>query len=234
MVHQRLTQSTSAPFRARHLPVSGRLCGATTKGAAMMSRVPVAFRHTGIGFLNRPAPAGELGLPHGRLTGTSPGPRRGFHVPHGRDPAGVGALCTPGRRCSRGWLLVTSRRLPFPNGQPCPQRSIPSPGVAISRHHREFACSEVGRRRGASKEVLFRRPLPERYVRLSAHTALQRLFQGNDSESPGVGLLVAGSADDEGLAPTHGHHAYPCGFLGAAWLVQVRELADVVHLQSLG
>jgi hypothetical protein len=26
--------------------------------------------------------------------------RRGCHVPHGRDPAGVGALCTPGRRCS--------------------------------------------------------------------------------------------------------------------------------------
>lgn len=57
-VHQRLTRSTSAPFRARQMPVSGRLCGATAKGAAMMSRFPVAFRRTGVGFLDRPAPAG--------------------------------------------------------------------------------------------------------------------------------------------------------------------------------
>ena len=35
----------------------------------MVSRFPVVFRRTGIGFLGRPAPAGELGLPHGRLTG---------------------------------------------------------------------------------------------------------------------------------------------------------------------
>jgi hypothetical protein len=69
----------------------------------------------------------------------APGPRRGCHVPHGRDPAGVGAPCTPGRRCSRGWLLVTSRRLPLPSGQPCPRPRIPSPGVSISGHQREFA-----------------------------------------------------------------------------------------------
>jgi len=66
----------------------------------MLSRFPVSFRCTGIRFLNRPAPAGELGLPHGRLTGPKSGPRRGCHVPHGRDPTGVGALWTPGRRCS--------------------------------------------------------------------------------------------------------------------------------------
>ena len=39
------------------------------------------------------------------------------------------------------WLLVTSRRLPLRNGQPCPQRRIPSPGVSMSRHHQEFACT---------------------------------------------------------------------------------------------
>jgi len=66
----------------------------------MLSRFPVTFRRTGIRFLDRPAPAGELGLPHGWLTGPKSGPRRGCHVPHGRDPAGVGALWTPGRRCS--------------------------------------------------------------------------------------------------------------------------------------
>ena len=86
-------------------------------------------------------PPGSSGLPHGRLTGHQPGPRRGCHVPHGRDPAGVGAPCTPGRRCPRGWLLVTSRRLPLPSGQPCPRPRIPSPGVSISGHQREFACA---------------------------------------------------------------------------------------------
>lgn len=34
----------------------------------MISDLPVAFRRTGIGFLGHPVPAGELGLPHGRLT----------------------------------------------------------------------------------------------------------------------------------------------------------------------
>ncbi len=58
----------------------------------MLSRFPVTFRRTGIRFLDRPAPAGELGLPHGRLTGPQSGPRRDCHVPHGRDPTGVGAL----------------------------------------------------------------------------------------------------------------------------------------------
>lgn len=52
------------------------------------------------------------------------------------------ALSVPrGGGVLRGWLLVTSRRLPFRNGQPCPQRFIPSPGVSMSRHHREFACT---------------------------------------------------------------------------------------------
>lgn len=40
----------------------------------MLSRFPVAFRPTGIRLLDRPAPAGELFLPHGRLTGQCPDP----------------------------------------------------------------------------------------------------------------------------------------------------------------
>lgn len=39
---QRLTRSTSAPFRARQPPVSGRLCGTTAEGAALV--VPVSRR----------------------------------------------------------------------------------------------------------------------------------------------------------------------------------------------
>jgi hypothetical protein len=81
-------------------------------------------------------PSLTVGLP-----GHLPGSRRGCHVPHGRDPAGVGAPCTPGRRCSRGWLVVTSRRLPLSSGQPCPRPCIPSPGVSISRHQWEFASA---------------------------------------------------------------------------------------------
>ena len=157
--HQRLTcpsvpvpwlQSVKGSPGPRQLPFGPGTCpypagyaGRPAEGAAIMPRFPAAFRRTGIRFLDHPAPAGEWGLPHGRLAGLLPGPRRGCHVPHGRDPAGVGAPCTPGRRCSRGWLLVTSRRLPLPSGQPCPQPHIPSPGVSISGHHREFACSPV-------------------------------------------------------------------------------------------
>jgi hypothetical protein len=111
----------------------------------MLSRFPVAFRRTGVGFLNRPAPAGELGLPHGRLTraeGLDPDGVVTFHTAETRpgwvlsEPRGGGVL--------RGWLLVTSRRLPLRSGQPCPQRHIPSPGVSMTRHSsRVRACSPV-------------------------------------------------------------------------------------------
>ena len=39
--------------------------------------------------------------------------------------------------------------------------------------------------------VLFRRPLPERYGRLSTHTALQCSFPGGDCGPSGVDVLVA-------------------------------------------
>ena len=53
------------------------------------------------------------------LPGT-PGPRRGFHVPHSRDPTGVGALCTPGPRCSHGRHVLPGRRRRFPAAGPAP------------------------------------------------------------------------------------------------------------------
>ena len=48
-------------------------------------------------LLGHPIPAGELGLPHGRLTGQDqpPGPRRGYRVPHARAATGVGAPYNP-------------------------------------------------------------------------------------------------------------------------------------------
>ena len=60
-----------------------------------MSRFPAAFPLPAFASWSS-FPAEELGLPHGRLTGHTAGPRRGFHVPHARATTGVGALYTPG------------------------------------------------------------------------------------------------------------------------------------------
>jgi hypothetical protein len=62
--------------------------------------VPVSCRLSaaGIRFSDHPVPARELGLPHGRLTGSEirTGPGRGYHVPHAQAAAGMGASCIPG------------------------------------------------------------------------------------------------------------------------------------------
>src|SRR5207302_4484112 len=63
-----------------------------------------------------------------------PGPRRGFHVPHGRDPTGEGALSTPGPRCSHVRLAIIGRRCRFPAAGPAPSaashlRALPSRGI---------------------------------------------------------------------------------------------------------
>ena len=65
----RLTWPTSAPFRAGHLPVSGRLCGASGGGARARPRFPAAISAAGLRFLGHPVPAGEAGSPCGRPSG---------------------------------------------------------------------------------------------------------------------------------------------------------------------
>ena len=88
----------------------------------MLSRFPVTFRRTGIRFLDRPAPAEELGLPYDRLTGPVVRTPTGLSRSARPRPGRGGCSLNPGAAVfSRGWLLVTSRRLPFRNGQPCPQ-----------------------------------------------------------------------------------------------------------------
>jgi hypothetical protein len=62
----------------------------------MLSRFPVAFRRTGISFLNRPAPAGELGLPHGRLTGPKVRTPTGLSRSTRPRPGRVGCSLNPG------------------------------------------------------------------------------------------------------------------------------------------
>ena len=73
--------------------VSGRLCSAIGGGPTTPPRFPVVFRPTGIRLLGilfppRTSTLLTVGLP-GECR-TSPGPRRGFHVPHARVTAGLG------------------------------------------------------------------------------------------------------------------------------------------------
>ena len=76
--------------------------------------------------------------------------------------------------------------------------------------------------------VLFRRPPAERYVRLSAHIALQWLCRGLRGRPTGVDRFVAGTADDKRLAPPHRHEPSPRRFLASSWFVEVCEMTDVV------
>lgn len=86
----------------------------------------------GVRFLGRPVPAGGFGLPYGRLTGRDPvRPQRGCHVPHGRDPTGVGALSTAGTRCP-SVSLRGEHALP------------PAEVPATWSHHRRFSlCDDL-------------------------------------------------------------------------------------------
>jgi hypothetical protein len=95
------------------------------------SDLPVAFRRTGIGFLGHPVPAGELGLPHGRLT----------EPINGSDSDGVSTFRTretrPGRVPSmpRGGGVHATGQVPpaaacrFPAASPAPRSDIPPPGA---------------------------------------------------------------------------------------------------------
>jgi hypothetical protein len=106
------------------------------------ARFPLAFRPTGLRFLDHPVPAGDLGLPCGRLTETT-GPRQGFHVPHSEDAAGVGAPSTPWPAVSH-YRCCLHRKPPVPSSTgPCPAENRPSAGVtyneALTRGSRMFA-----------------------------------------------------------------------------------------------
>ncbi len=61
-----------------------------------MPRFTAAFRPAGIRLLAIRSRRIGVGPPLRLAYRDEPGPRRGFHVPHGRDPTGEGALCTPG------------------------------------------------------------------------------------------------------------------------------------------
>ncbi len=106
----------------------------------MLSRFPAAFRRAGIGLLDRPAPAGELGLPCGRLTGLARTPTGLSRSARPRSGRG-GCSLNPGATVFLRPAPSHQPPSPLPSGQPCPQRRIPSPGVSMTRQQREFACA---------------------------------------------------------------------------------------------
>ena len=115
--------------------------GRPAEGPAIMSRFPAAFRPPAFASRVILFPPGELGLPHGRLTGhhLRAGPRRGFHVPHERDTTGVGALSTPGTAVLSP---AGCRARPAPAASqrpvPAPRCHIPPAGLTMTRHQRGF------------------------------------------------------------------------------------------------
>ena len=131
--------TASARFRVRAPgPVSGRLCGtAAWRGRPSGPGFPLRFRRRR-SLLGHPIPAGELGLPHGRLTGHA---RR--RVP---DLDGVTAFRTHelrpgwapsiprGRRCSsrtegRAQPAPAASRLPVL----APRYGFPPAGLRLTR-----------------------------------------------------------------------------------------------------
>jgi hypothetical protein len=91
-------------------------------------------------LLGHPLPAGELGLPCGRLTGSDEPDPNGVATLHTYEMRPEGVPSGPrGRRCSCGRLCADDRRLPHRSGcVPTPRRCSHRPGLALSRRHRGF------------------------------------------------------------------------------------------------
>ena len=90
-----------------------------------------------LSLLGHPLPGEELSPPHGRLTGRTAGPRRGFRVPHARAATGEGALYTPGTTV----LIPTDGD--FRPASAASQRPVPAPrsslrGLRLTRSQRGF------------------------------------------------------------------------------------------------
>jgi hypothetical protein len=122
------------PFGPGACPYPASYVRRAAEGSSLAPRFPVAFRPAGIGLSDHPVPPLGVGPPLRSAYRATPGPRRGFHVPHGRDPTGEGALCTPGPRCSHDRRSFPGRRRRLPAAGPVPQHCIPSPGVSVTRH----------------------------------------------------------------------------------------------------
>src|SRR6266498_334389 len=131
------------PFRPGSCPYPVSYAGAAGGDPGSRPRFPAACSATGVRFLDHPAPAGGMGLPHGRLTGrTGRLDPIGVVVLHmsktrpGRAPPLLrGRRCAPSRQLRPGW------RLPLPSGQSLrPRWNIPPAGVTFTKPHQGFTC----------------------------------------------------------------------------------------------
>jgi hypothetical protein len=87
---------------------------------------------TGIRFWNRPAPAGELGLPHGRLTTVCVDPIGVVTLRMSESRPGRTPSLPRRRRCRPGRSTSPNRRLPHPSG--CLLTPLPHPIGGVPRH----------------------------------------------------------------------------------------------------
>ena len=139
--------TASARFRGRAPgPVSGRLCGtAAWRRRPSCPGFPSPFGRRR-SLLGHPVPAGELGLPHGRLTGRDSRP----------DPDGVTAFRTHelrpgwvpslprGRRCSPGRSRAPTGACRFSAASPCTPPRIPPAGLLHEASTRVHAIHPSG------------------------------------------------------------------------------------------
>lgn len=128
------------PFGPGQASLSGRLPTTAAGRASHPAVVSRCLSAVGLRFSGHPSPAGDICLPHGQPTGRD-GPHRGCHVPHMQDATGLGALSTPGRRCSPAGSSSPGGACRFPAASP------PRPATAshlracvMTRQHRGFTC----------------------------------------------------------------------------------------------
>ena len=171
-----------------------------------MPRFPAAFRPPA--FASRAIlfpPGSSAFLTVGLPDAIDAGPGRGFHVPHARDPAGVGALCTPGTAVFTRPAKTPGRRLPLPNGQPCTPAGTAShpPGA-----HLDEASSRVHSRSPVRPSPRLWPPDGTRTLRLlprASHPAVTRdARQGGDGpSSTGPGYVIDITADLQSTCHSH-------------------------------
>lgn len=189
-------------------------------------RSPVSCRLSAVGvrFLGRPAPAGELSLPHGRPTGDQiTGPQRGCHVAHEQAATGQGVLFTPG-------TVVRSRPANIPRPapaallRPVPATPLKHPIGGGNRHEASTRLHHIHpspwhdrlphRNRGGSGQLLpaglllARDPWmeqgPLRLLPPASHPAVTRdARRGGDRPTrTGLGTTPSTSAEPPTMPPT--------------------------------
>ena len=97
-----------------------------------MSRFPVAFRLPAFASRSSDSRPG-IGSPHGRPTGPTAGPRRGYRVPHARAATGVGAPYTPRTMVLTRPGRLPDRHPPLPSGSPFTPPQHPTMRGSASR-----------------------------------------------------------------------------------------------------